>query len=134
LERKTYKFSNGLEAQQEELTLEQDYKLAELIGELKLDNLDELSQLRVKDVLKLLVNENVVEKFLNIILVTASNSQGSFKTLRNSEVKQVVEDFFTLNPLLSSAFKILNSAPDTPTMNPKSSSLEESAENTTTGF
>ena len=139
LEKKTYKFSNDLEAYQEELSLEQDYKLAELITGFNVSAIDDIKSMKVKDILKLLVKENVVEKFLEIVLIpknsktwaedasclqlhksTTRGSRGqagaALRMLKNSEVKQVIEDFFTLNPLLSGLSQILKPAQDSQTM------------------
>ena len=135
MERKNYKFSNGIEAYQEELTLEQDYKLAELAMGIDLNSFKDLDKLEIKNVLKLLVNENVLEKFLQIILIPLSEiTDKTFNSLKNSEVKQVIEDFFTLNPLVRDLLQNLSSGLATETKSPKSFSSETSAENTKPDF
>lgn len=132
MERKNYKFSNGIEAHQEELSVEQDYKIAELFAELEISKFDDIREMNIQDMIKLLAGSNIVERFLEIILIPAGSSgwisSEKLRTLKNSEVKEVIHDFFTLNLLLSGLLQNLSSALATQTKSPKSSYSAKNAE------
>lgn len=108
---KKYKFRCGLEASQEELTLEQDYRIMDLI---KSVNLSDLSATTIADLIKTLSENKLIEKFLSIIFsIEEENKIQSFAKLKNSELKEVVTDFFILNPVALDLLRALRSAADT---------------------
>lgn len=126
---KQYKFSCGLEASQEELTLEQDYQIMDLI---KSVNLNDLSATTIAELIKMLSENKLVEKFLSIIFsITGEEYIKSFAKLKNSELKEVVADFFILNPIALDLLRALRSAADTTKMSPQSSDSDVSQENMT---
>lgn len=96
--RKEYKFSNGLECYQEELTLEQEHKLLDLFEQVQLDEKD----INNINFYKILFKKRIIYKVLSIILNSNDNtiSVNKFESLKNSELLEVLEDFFILNPLL----------------------------------
>lgn len=116
---KQYKFSCGLEASQAELTLEQDYRIMDLI---KSVNLTDLGATTIADLIKTLSENKLIEKFLSIIFsIDNEDDIKNFSKLKNSELKEVVTDFFILNPVALDLLRALRSAADTTTMNPLSS-------------
>lgn len=116
---KQYKFSCGLEASQAELTLEQDYRIMDLI---KSVNLTDLGATTIADLIKTLSENKLIEKFLSIIFsIDSEDDIKNFSKLKNSELKEVVTDFFILNPVALDLLRALRSAADTTTMNPLSS-------------
>jgi hypothetical protein len=126
---KRYKFSCGLEASQEELTLEQDYRIMDLI---KSVNLSDLSNTTIADLIKTLSENKLVEKFLSIIFsINDEELVKSFSKLKNSELKEVVTDFFILNPIALDLLRALRSAADITTMSPQSSDSDVMQEDLT---
>ncbi len=116
---KQYKFSCGLQASQEELTLEQDYRIMDLI---KSVNLTDLGSTTIADLIKTLSENKLIEKFLSIIFAIDSEEDvKSFSKLKNSELKDVVTDFFILNPIALDLLRALRSAADMTITNPQSS-------------
>ncbi len=126
--KKKYKFSNGLECSQDELTLEQDYKVMDLI---KSVNLSDIQNITIADLIKLLSENKLIEKFLSIIFdITDEEKIKSFSKLKNSELKEVITDFFILNPIALDLLRVLRNVADTEILNQKSSSSEPIAEST----
>jgi len=125
---KRYKFSCGLEASQEELTLEQDYKIMDLI---KSVNLSDLSNTTIADLIKTLSENKLIEKFLSIIfLIDDEEKIKTFAKLRNSELREIVTDFFILNPVALDLLQALRSAADTMTTSPQSLGSDVNQEST----
>lgn len=125
---KCYKFFCGLEASQEELTLEQDYRIMDLI---KSVNLSDLGNTTIADLIKTLSENKLIEKFLSIIFsVEIEDDIKSFSKLKNSELKEIVTDFFILNPIALELLQALRSAADTSIMSPQSSDSEVNQEST----
>ena len=125
---KNYKFSCGLEASQEELTLEQDYRIMDLI---KSVSLSDLGNTTIADLIKTLSENKLIEKFLSIIFsINDEEQMKSFSRLKNSELKEVVTDSFILNPIALDLLRALRSAADISTMSPISSDSELMQENT----
>lgn len=125
---KQYKFSCGLEASQEELTLEQDYRVMDLI---KSVNLSDLGNTSIADLIKTLSENKLIEKFLSIIFLTDSEDEiKKFSKLKNSELKEVITDFFILNPIALDLLRALRSAADMTTMSPLSSDSDVMQEDT----
>lgn len=140
-EKKSYKFSNGIEASQEELTIEQDYKLMDLLSELGIGEGQELLNTPIKDIIGKLVKNDMLSKLLNIILTAKDKitDEGGntpaglvdWKTLKNSELQEVMTDFFSLNPLVLQLFRGLGSGLGMMNTNTTLSNSEPSAESTT---
>lgn len=126
--KKNYKFSNDLECSQDELTLEQDYKVMDLI---KSVNLSDIQNITIADLIKLLSENKLIEKFLSIIFGIEDEAKiKSFSKLKNSELKEVITDFFILNPIALDLLRALRNVADTEILNQKSSSSEPIAEST----
>lgn len=126
--KKKYKFSNDLECTQDELTLEQDYKVMDLI---KSANLSDIQNITIADLIKLLSENKLIEKFLSIIFGIEDEAKiKSFSKLKNSELKEVITDFFILNPIALDLLRALRNVADTEILNQKSSSSEPIAEST----
>lgn len=126
--KKKYKFSNDLECTQDELTLEQDYKVMDLI---KSVNLSDIQNITIADLIKLLSENKLIEKFLSIIFGIEDEAKiKSFSKLKNSELKEVITDFFILNPIALDLLRALRNVADTEILNQKSSSSEPIAEST----
>lgn len=126
--KKKYKFSNDLECTQDELTLEQDYKVMDLI---KSANLSDIQNITIADLIKLLSENKLIEKFLSIIFGIEDEAKiKSFSKLKNSELKEVITDFFILNPIALDLLRVLRNVADTEILNQKSSSSEPIAEST----
>lgn len=90
MERKDYQFKCGLKCSQEELTLEQDIRLAEI-----LERHEDVNA----DIMKVFRKPGVVEELLSVILVSEDPiDKSKFLKLKNSELKEIVDDFFSLNP------------------------------------
>jgi hypothetical protein len=129
LDKKKYKFSNGLECYQDELTLEQDIKLTQLFSKIDLQN---IADVKIIDLISLISKENIIPDLLRIILLSESGiDESKFMSLKNSELKGVIEDFFTLNPLVKDALGIFRTVAAMTTPSLPSSSSEPNAESTT---
>ncbi len=126
--KKKYKFSNDLECTQDELTLEQDYKVMDLI---KSANLSDIQNITIADLIKLLSENKLIEKFLSIIFGIEDEAKiKSFSKLKNSELKEVITDFFILNPIALDLLRALRNVAGTEILSQKSSSSEPIAEST----
>lgn len=129
MDKKKYKFSNGLECYQDELTLEQDIKLTQLFSKIDLQN---IADVKIIDLIGLISKENIIPDLLRIILLSESGiDESKFMSLKNSELKGVIEDFFTLNPLVKDALGIFRTVAAMTTPSLPSSSSEPNAESTT---
>lgn len=145
MEKKTYKFSNGIEATQEELTIEQDYQLMDLLSELGIGEGQELLNTPIKDLIGKLVKNDLLSKLLDVILTVNGkpadaelpdppNGGVNWKKLKNSELQEIMTDFFSLNPLVVQLLKGFGSGLGMMNTNTTSSSSEPSAESTTQDF
>lgn len=134
-EKKSYKFSNGITASQEELTIEQDYMLMDLLSELGIGEGQDLLNTPIKDIIGKLVKNDLLSKFLDIILnvneTQADQLPGNWLKLKNSELQEVITDFFTLNPLVLQLLKTFGSGLGTTNTNTTLSNSEPSVESTT---
>ncbi|MBV6480205.1 MAG: hypothetical protein HGGPFJEG_03057 [Ignavibacteria bacterium] len=97
-----YKFKCGFIAWQEELNLQQDEELAKVLLNINIAYLNENSD--IKSLLGLLMQEKILNKVLNIILISNDCSEVNYDLLKNSELEVVFKDFFSLNP---TAMKLL---------------------------
>lgn len=114
----SYKFSNGLECWQEELNLAQDEQLLEIAMSFDIENVS-LETSSIKSVIDMLLKENSLIRFLDIVLcrtvspsqeqaaVELQNDMELFKSLKNSELYNIVNDFFSLNPTVTDWFKTI---------------------------
>lgn len=128
---KKYKFSCGLQAAQEELTLEQDYRIMDLI---KSVNLADIGNTTIVDLIKTLSENKLIEKFLSIIFSIDSEEEvQKFSSLKNSELKEIITDFFILNPIAMDLLRTLSIAADTSIMNPQSSDSDANPKATIPG-
>ncbi|MEO8447691.1 MAG: hypothetical protein ABI528_09365 [bacterium] len=94
-----YKFQCGIEAHQEELSIDQDEKLVSVMMTLDINQLEAKSQ--IKDIIDLLLRTKLLYKMLMILLITRDCSnidEKKLKALKNSELSNVLNDFFFLNP------------------------------------
>lgn len=104
---KTYKIDKELTAYQDELTLEQDAKLAELLSDVNLDNVESLT---MKDLLKALTTKGVLLKFFSIILTDNAGKplpESVLSRIKNNILLEVINDFFSLNKDLMQMLKSL---------------------------
>lgn len=141
MEKKNYKFSIGISATQEELTIEQDYKLMDLLSELGIGEGQELLNTPIKDIIGKLVKNDLLSKMLEIILTVTGpllddqtiplKEDKNWLKLKNSELQEVITDFFSLNPLVLQLLKGLGSGLGIMNTNTMSSDSEPSAENMT---
>lgn len=104
----TYNFQNGLKAHQEELDLDQDEKLTEILlgfdlNTFSLDN-------SISDLIKSIVKEKALLSVLKIILVPDSEQaipDATFAGIKNSELQNIFNDFFSLNPTVINWLKTI---------------------------
>ena len=106
----SYKFRNGLEAYQEEFDTDQNEKLVQVLMQLNTESLSkELSVVQVSDIINLLIKENLITKILDIVLLRkkfgTEEDNKLLRSLKNSELLNVVNDFFSLNPTVITLFK-----------------------------
>lgn len=95
-----YKFKCGIEAYQEELDLRQDELLTEILLELNIETFS-FGNTKIKELVNILIKERVLIKVLDIILTTVKDTECDFLKLKNSELEEVFEDFFSLNPTVT---------------------------------
>lgn len=101
-ERKNYNFKCGIKAYQEECDYAQDKQILALLKTLEVKDLNSLT---VNDILTKITDDDNLLKFLEIILVTESDViQGWSHKLKRTEIAEVVDDFFTLSPVLKKWF------------------------------
>lgn len=107
-----YKFANGLECRQEELTLGQDEKLVEIMMGLELSGVD-LENTKLRDIISQLLNENLLYKMLQVVLIIEPEGKeieiDQLRSLKNSELEAVIKDFFSLNPTARDWFRTIGS-------------------------
>lgn len=118
-EKKQYTLSIGVTAFQSELTIKRDYRVMKLVKALKLDKMikgaKEIQSFSIEDWIDILLDSELIEKFLSEILYDESgmsfghHDKGfeiqKFGELRNSELEEIINDFFTMNPTLKRLFK-----------------------------
>lgn len=98
-----YSFKCGIKAYQEELTLKQDRQINDLIKGLDKNLMKDFTKIQFTELINILFEKDLLNKLLNIILHT---NNADYSNLSNSELEQVVTDFFTLNPTLKKWFGI----------------------------
>ncbi len=131
MQKKEYNFSIGITATQEELNIEQDYQLMDILSELGIGEGQDLMNTPIRDLIGKLVKNDLLSKLLDVILQVADQQTSpDWKKLKNSELQEVITDFFTLNPLVVQLFKGLGSGLGMSIMNTTSLSSETNAKNT----
>lgn len=94
-------------------------------------NLTDLGAATIADLIKTLSENKLIEKFIGIIFSIESEEEiKNFTRLKNSELKEVVSDFFILNPIALDLLRALRSAADMTTTNPLSSDSDVMQEST----
>lgn len=110
MEKKEYKLSTGASCYQTPLTVRKDYQILKLIFGLETGNLQStLESFTLLDLLNLLLKENIIEKFLGVILTPVGQpfSDGDLD-VTNTELEEILADFFTLNPELQRMWSSLS--------------------------
>lgn len=129
MDKKNYKFSNGLGCFQDELTLEQDMKITALFAKV---NIQSIAETKLIDLLGIFTKENLILDFLKIILRSGQDiPEDQLLSLKNSELKEIIEDFFGLNPLVKELLGIFRIAADIQTQNTMLSDSDPNAQSTT---
>lgn len=107
-----YKFQNGLQCHQEELSLGQDEQIVGILMGLELSGID-LEKTQLKEIVSQLLNENLLYRMLQIVLISEPTGDAipveSLKLLKNSELEAVIKDFFSLNPTAADWFRTIGS-------------------------
>jgi UDP-glucose 6-dehydrogenase len=101
LDRKDYHFKCGIIATQEECTLTQDKELIRVLSKINFKDVNDLRNMPIADIINMLCENDIIEKIFDIILkVHDSPENWKWGLLKRSEVAEVIEDFFTLSPVL----------------------------------
>jgi len=114
-ERRDYRFHNGLECCQEQLTLEQNEEFSLLLDEL---DLGDMAGFTLEKMNKALYLNQGMRKLFAIALMNKQGGKLSeaerllFAGLKEAEVEEVIEDFFILNPRKKAQFDLLRAAAD----------------------
>ncbi len=106
-----YKLSCGLEVYQEELTLKQNEEIVKLITELDMSAISLDSQ--IMELVKTLLTGNVLTRALAIILIPCfpdSFDASKLSQIKNSELKNIFNDFFLFNPTVVNWLKTIGDA------------------------
>lgn len=96
----SYDFQCGLKAHQEQINLDQDFRLADILLELNLKDLN-FEKTSIIEVISTLFENKIIYKILLVILLP--DGDGEIKSeelgkLKNSELQIIFNDFFSLNP------------------------------------
>lgn len=105
-DRKEYHFKCGITAAQEECNLAQDKQLLNILKELDFKDTDSLKEMKIADIINLLLGKEIIEKVLDVILINVNFTDecSGWHHLKRSELVEVFEDFFTLSPVLKKWF------------------------------
>lgn len=116
MNKKEYKFSNGLECFQSEFTLKKNIRLAEILKKHFIDS--EQKSISPAGILNALTDETFAVDLLSLILNISEDKKSILLDLTNAELEEVITDFFTLNPLFKKQLMSLSSklASSTPTL------------------
>ena len=123
--RKDYTLSAG-KCYQEELSLEQDGPISDIIMGLELDQFEGKS---FKDIPVMALKEKLLDKrglikLLGAALLSADTNkmvgEDFARKIKNSELTEIIEDFFTFNKSLMEAFLLLGNKQDTTSTTPTS--------------
>ncbi|TRZ50886.1 hypothetical protein D4R99_05260 [bacterium] len=117
LETKSYNLKCGITVTQEILNVDQDNSLGLLLSSLGLetfafDDIKTLEFSRITNAVKEIFKKKGLSEFLKIILIPAEGvSQQEFESkvgkIKNNELKEIISDFFILNPELITAFSAI---------------------------
>lgn len=131
MEKKSYTFSLlGIKATQEELTIEQDYKLMELLSEVGIEEGQSFADMKISELIKKLVKGDLLSRLLDTILTVKGDSP-NWKKLKNSELNEVIQDFFSLNPIALQLLRLLGKSAVIQNTNTTLSSSEPSVKSST---
>ncbi|HCA42131.1 MAG TPA: hypothetical protein DEP28_02645 [Bacteroidetes bacterium] len=110
--KKSYDIGNKLFFQ-EELNLGQDIQLTELLQETSLEEFSNVDNMNVAQLIKLISKENLITKFLRIILFNnegnSLSDEDCFK-IKNSQLELIINDFFSLNPSVKNLLMSISKA------------------------
>lgn len=107
MEKKEYKFSNGLECYQSEFTLKKNIRLAEILKKHFIEA--EQKNISSTNILNALTDESFAVDLLSLILNIPEEKKSLLLDLTNAELEEVITDFFTLNPLFKKQLMSLGS-------------------------
>lgn len=81
----------------------------ELLSGLGIEDGKVLLNTSIGDIIKKIVENDLVSELLNIILVIDNDTSADrdWSVLKNSELQKVIEDFFSLNPIVLSWLKTI---------------------------
>jgi hypothetical protein len=128
-----YEFKCGFKATQSELTLKQNNQLLKFASSLSVSPLGkllagDLEKVTFGELIAEFTSELPVNKLLHIILRDADGkpfeSPDSFDNITNSEIIQIYNDFFSLNPAVLALLKSLKKDVGTRMMTSTLSNLE----------
>lgn len=102
---------------QNELTIKKDFQIAKLLTSVNVTNISDLFSLELNKILELLIENELLQKFFEIILVYDRKFTPDFNYLKNSDAINIIKDFFSLNPAVMQLFAPLSSQQDSSTVN-----------------
>lgn len=112
-ERKNYNFKCGIKAYQEECDYAQDKEILALLKSVEIGELKDFGELSIAKLIDKIIVNDLIGKLFNIILITEEVCEQNWDKLKRSEVIEVLQDFFTLSPVLQKWFGTGNSVVDT---------------------
>jgi hypothetical protein len=125
--RKDYKFSNGVEAYQEQLDLDQLEVLAPVLAQM---DIADLKGLNMKHISEILFKKQLIRKLMKVVLVSESDiTDDMIGALKHEELEAVLNDFFILNPKMKAYFGIIMSAVVSGTLSGKQKEMLKSTTN-----
>lgn len=104
---KHYFFKCGIEAYQEECCYSQDKQILKLLETVDIGDVQNFSEMKVSDIITKIFNTDLIPKLFDIILMPedlAADNPPDWNLLKRSEVVEVIEDFFSLSPVLKKLF------------------------------
>ena len=90
----------NLNCKQDQLRLNQSFKLIDLLNKCNLESLSDLFNLSFQKLLTLLIDNNIIQNFFEIILIFEPELKPDFNYITNSDAINIIKDFFSLNPSL----------------------------------
>lgn len=112
-ERRRYRFHNGLECCQEQLSLEQNEEFSLLLEKV---GLGDMAGFTIEKMNKALYSDKGMRDLFALALMNEDGSRltplqlGQVAKLKDEEVETVINDFFTLNPAKKAQFDFLRAA------------------------
>lgn len=117
---KTYNFKAGFSATQDELNYLQTKELLKLLKSLNVGSVEDITKMTIADLITMISDSDLVPAMMKVVLETdgldsENLSQVDYRLLTISEITEVIEDFFTINPGLAKLFgtgsSVLSSIP-----------------------